>query len=78
MRNPYYRMLGLMGGSGSLQLTLATLKSAQEGLFQVEGRRAAIAGRAKGLTVDSTDEGGTFLCLGGDQGWFVLCRLEEL
>ena len=47
-------------------------------LFQVEGKRAAIAGRAKGLTIEDTDEGGTFLCLGTGYGWFVLCKLEEM
>ena len=67
-----------MGGGGQLQLALATLKDADKQLFQVEGKRAAIAGRAKGLTIEEIDEGSTFLCLGTGYGWFVLCRLEEL
>lgn len=71
-------MLSMMGGNGGLQLAFATLKNAEEELFQVEGRRAAIAGRAKGLTIEAADEGGTFLCLGNGYGWFVLCKLEEL
>lgn len=78
IRNPYYQMLSMMGGNGGLQLAFATLKNAEEELFQVEGRRAAIAGRAKGLTIEAADEGGTFLCLGNGYGWFVLCKLEEL
>ncbi len=78
IRNPYYQILGMMGSSGQLQFAFATLKNAKAELFQVEGKRAAIAGRAKGLTIDASDEGGTFLCLGNGYGWFVLCRLEEL
>lgn len=74
--NPYYSLLRLMGG-GQLQLAVATLKSVEQELFQVEGRKAPIAGRAKGLTIEATDEGGSFLCAGGSAGWFVLCRLEE-
>ncbi len=74
--NPYYSLLGLMGG-GQLQLAVATLKSVEEDRFLVEGRQAPIAGRAKGLTIEKTDEGGSFLCAGGKTGWFVLCRLEE-
>ena len=35
--NPYYRMLGLMSGSG-LQLALATLDSYDEERFTVEGK----------------------------------------
>lgn len=77
IRNPYYEILSMMG-SDQPQLAFATLKSAQQALFQVEGKRAAIAGRAKGLVLEETDEGGTFLCLGNGRGWFVLCRLEEL
>lgn len=74
--NPYYSLLQLMGES-QMQLAVATLKSAEAEHFSVEGRRAPIAGRAKGLTVEATDEGGSFLCAGSKAGWFVLCRLEE-
>lgn len=74
--NPYYSLLSLMGGS-QLQLAVATLKSVEEERFLVEGRQAPIAGRAKGLAIEATDEGGSFLCAGGKTGWFVLCRLEE-
>jgi hypothetical protein len=70
-------MLTLMEG-GQLKLAFALLKDAQKGLFYMDGRPAAIAGRAKGLVVEATDEGATFLCAGGDSGWFLLCRLEEL
>ena len=78
IRNPYYQILSMMGGSGGLQLAIATMKNAENELFQVEGKRAAIAGRAKGLTIEEMDEGGMFLCLGTGYGWFVLCKLEEL
>ena len=78
IRNPYYEILRMMGSIGGLQLAIATLKNAEKELFQVEGKRAAIAGRAKGLTIEDTDEGGTFLCLGTGYGWFVLCKLEEM
>lgn len=78
IRNPYYQILSMMGGSGGLQLAIATLKNAEKELFQVEGKRAAIAGRAKSLTIEEMDEGGMFLCLGTGYGWFVLCKLEEL
>lgn len=78
IRNPYYEILRMMGSNGGLQLAIATLKNAKKELFQVEGKRAAIAGRAKGLTIEDTDEGGTFLCLGTGYGWFVLCKLEEM
>jgi len=78
IRNPYYQLLDMLSGNGQLQLALATLIDAEKALFQVEGKRAAVAGRAKGLTVDKTDEGSNFLCLGTGYGWFVLCRLEEL
>ena len=74
--NPYYRMLGLMSGSG-LQLALATLDSYDEERFTVEGKRAPIAGRAAGMSISLSDEGGLFLCVGDSSGWFVLCRLEE-
>lgn len=75
--NPYYRMLGLMGGNG-LRLGLATLESYDQERFEVEGKRASIAGRAAGLSVGPNDEGGLFLCVGDGTGWFILCRLEEL
>lgn len=78
IRNPYYEILRMMGSNGGLQLAIATLKNAEKELFQVEGKRAAIAGRAKGLTIEDMDEGGTFLCLGTGYGWFVLCKLEEM
>ena len=78
--NPYYQMLGLLSDNrtGTLQLAFATLENAEQERFQVEGRRAAIAGRAKGLVIDELDEGGIFLCAGNSSGWFLLCRLEEL
>lgn len=76
--NPYYRMLGLMTGSGSgLQLALATLGNYAEERFEVEGKQAPIAGRAAGMSISQSDEGGLFLCVGDLRGWFVLCRLEE-
>ena len=78
IRNPYYQILGMLGSGSPLQLALATLKDAEEELFQVEGKRAAIAGRAKGLTIEKIDEGGPFLGLGTGYGWFVQCRREEL
>ena len=78
IRNPYYQILSMMGSGSQLQLALATLKDADKQLFYVEGKRAAIAGRANGLTIEKTDESSTFLCLGTGYGWFVLCRLEEL
>lgn len=74
--NPYYRMLGLMGGN-RLQLALATLDSYEEERFTVEGKRAPIAGRAAGMSINLSDEGGLFLCVGDSGGWFVLCRLKE-
>lgn len=74
--NPYYSLLRLMG-EGQMQLAVATLKSVEEERFLVEGRKAPIAGRAKSLTIEATDEGGSFLCAGSKAGWFVLCRLEE-
>lgn len=77
IQNPYYRILGLLDG-GNLKLALATLTDAEGQIFRMEGKKAPIAGRAKGLTIDGADEGGTFLCLGSPGGWFVLCRLEEL
>lgn len=76
MGNPYYRMLGLMGDNG-LRLGLATLESYDQERFEVEGKRASIAGRAAGMRVSPSDEGGLFLCAGDGRGWFVLCRLEE-
>lgn len=78
--NPYYQMLELLTDSRMvpLQLALATLEDAKQERFQVEGKRAAIAGRAKGLVIDALDEGGIFLCAGNSSGWFLLCRLEEL
>ena len=78
IRNTYYQILSMMGRTAGLQLAIATLNNAEKELFQVEGKRAAIAGRAKGLTIEDTDEGGTFLCLGTGYGWFVLCKLEEM
>lgn len=75
--NPYYQMLGLLGRSGATELTSAVLVDAADGRFSVEGRRIPIAGRAKGLVLEATDEGGMFLCAGNAGGWFVLCRLEE-
>lgn len=75
--NPYYRMLGLMGGADGLRLAFATLDSYEEERFTVEGKKAPIAGRAAGLSVSLSDEGGQFLCVGDGGGWFVLCRLEE-
>lgn len=78
IRNPYYQILSMMGSTAGLQLAIATLKNAEKELFQAEGKRAAIAGRAKGLTIEEVDEGGTFLCLGTGYGWFVLCKLEEM
>lgn len=74
--NPYYSLLNLMD-SGELRLAVATLKSAEQALFWVEGRRAPIAGWARGLTLEAADEGGSYLCAGNSRGWFVLCRLEE-
>ena len=74
--NPYYRMLGLMGAD-RLQLGLATLKSYDRELFQMESKQMALAGRARGLTIGPGDEGELFLCLGDRTGWYVLCRLEE-
>ena len=76
--NPYYRMLGLMTGDGNrLQLALATLESCEAERVVVEGKQAPIAGRAAGLSIGLSDEGGLFLCVGDGSGWFVLCRLEE-
>ena len=43
----------------------------------MEGKRAPIAGRAAGLSIDWSDEGCQFLCVGSNSGWFILCRLEE-
>ena len=51
---PYYRMLGLMGAD-RLQLGLATLKSYDRELFQMEGKQMALAGRARGLTIGPGD-----------------------
>lgn len=75
--NPYYQMLGLLGTGGQPELTLATLINAADGVFSKEGREIPLAGRAKGLVLESIDEGGTFLCVGNQAGWFVVCRLEE-
>ena len=75
--NPYYQMLGLLGTGGQLQLALATLTDVENGRFSMEGRKIPLAGRAMGLVLESTDEGGTFLCVGNQAGWFVVCRLEE-
>ena len=77
MGNPYYQMLGLLGTGGQPQLALAVLTDAAEGRFSIEGREIPQAGRAKGLVLESTDEGGTLLCVGNRSGWFILCRLEE-
>ena len=74
--NPYYSLLELMDG-GRMQLAVATLKNAEQALFQMEGRRVPVAGWAGGLSLEAADEGGSFLCAGGRAGWFVLCRLEE-
>ena len=74
--NPYYSLLGLRDHT-AIQLAVATLKSVEEERFLVEGRQAPIAGRAMGLTIEATDEGGSFLCAGSRAGWFLLCRLEE-
>ena len=74
---PYYRMLGLVQNDTGLRLALGTLTDARQELFRLEGRKAAVAGRAKGLVLETEDEGGLFLCLGNEAGWFVLCRLEE-
>lgn len=75
--NPYYHLLELMHGGKGLLLALATLDSYEEECFTVEGKRAPIAGRAAGLSIDWSDEGCQFLCVGSSGGWFVLCRLEE-
>lgn len=75
--NPYYEMLGLLGSGGKPELTLAVLIDVDKGRFSAEGRSIPIAGRAKGLVLEETDEGGIFLCAGTAGGWFVLCRLEE-
>ena len=74
--NPYYSLLGLLDNA-PLQLAAAVLNSAEEERFLVDGRPAPIAGWAKGLVIEATDEGGSFLCAGSREGWFVLCRLEE-
>ena len=74
--NPYYSLLGLMDHK-SVQLAVAVLDDAEQARFSVEGRRASIAGRARGLEIRAADEGGSFLCAGSREGWFVLCRLEE-
>ena len=42
---------------------LCTLaQNVEDERFLVEGRQAPTAGRAKGLTIEATDEGGSFLC----------------
>ncbi|MBR5537474.1 MAG: hypothetical protein IKU58_06195 [Clostridia bacterium] len=74
--NPYYSLLGLLEDT-SVRLAVAVLSSVEEETFLVEGRPASMAGRAKGLVIEATDEGGSFLCAGSREGWFVLCRLEE-
>ena len=74
--NPYYSLLGLMDNP-SVRLAVALLDNAEQERFLVEGRPAPVAGRAKGLVIEATDEGGSFLCAGSREGWFVLCRLEE-
>ena len=74
--NPYYSLLGLMDHT-SVQLAVAILDDAQQARFLMEGRAVSIAGRAKGLVIQAADEGGSFLCAGSREGWFVLCRLEE-
>lgn len=76
--NPYYEMLRLTGGErDGLKLALGTLTDYAEERFSVEGEQTAVAGRARGLTIRAEDEGASFLCLGNQAGWFVLCRLEE-
>lgn len=75
--NPYYQMLGLLGAGGKMELALATLTNVEEGVFSIEGRKIPLAGRAKGMVLENSDEGGTFLCVGNQAGWFVVCRLEE-
>ena len=76
--NPYYQMLGLMQGQDGLQVVPATLADAREDIFYLGGRKAPIAGRARGLTLEPSDEGQTFLCVGSPVGWFVICPLEEV
>ena len=55
-------------GADRLQLGLATLKSYDRELFQMEGKQMALAGRARGLTIGPGDEGELFLCLGDRTG----------
>lgn len=74
--NPYYSLLGLLDDR-SVGLAVALLDNAEEERFLIEGRSAPVAGRAKGLVIEAADEGGSFLCAGSREGWFVLCRLEE-
>ena len=76
--NPYYQMLGLTQGQDGLRVAVATLADAREGIFYLEGRKAPIAGRAKGLVPEPDHEGKPFLCVGSRTGWFVICPLEEV
>ncbi len=72
--NPYYRMLELMA-AGENRPVFAVLQA--DLTFQVEGRTAAAAGKAQGLTYGPQDAGGRYLCLDTGGGLYVLCRLED-
>ena len=76
--NPYGQMLEMMRGQSGLQAALATLEDAREGVFYLEGRKAPVAGWARGLVLEPADEGHLYLCLGSRAGWFVVCPLEEV
>lgn len=76
--NPYGQMLEMLNGQSELQAALATLEDAREGVFYLNGRKAPIAGWARGLVLEPVDEGHLYLCLGNRAGWFVVCPLEEV
>ncbi len=73
--NPYYKMLELMAGEGP-RAAIATLRGEVPELW-IDGRPAAIAGKAKGLDLKPGRAGEQYLCVGDEGGWFVICPLED-
>lgn len=76
-QDPFYRLAAMMDAGGESAAAEGILLDAAAGTLWLEGRRITAAGWNRNVVRDREAEGGRFLCLGGGNGWYVLCRLAE-